>query len=190
MKTELPQRLSNNRLESGMRQKPIKVRVYDKETALDEKSRLDFFDLYEFDYNHYIKLFGTVHEDSRPDLIPLFNAVRADLQLSTYQTAPPPARTVPSNTQVTPQPAIPMEESSAAALEAGIKKVTENLQRFRAYARQHGYTEPTITRPEVLQYARDEDAFTRWVLSVKEDFQEEEDDTENETDEEGDDNND
>ena len=202
MSEERPQRLSNNQFENGMRQQAIKVKAYDRGTALDPKSRLDFFDLYEFDYNHYFKLFGTVHKDSRPYLIPLFNAVRADLQLSTYQTAPPPAKSVASNIQGVSQHA-PVAESSTAALEAGIRKVTDNLQRFRAFAQTHRYTEPTITTAQLRHYAQDEDAFKQWALAVRIAFQREEearedpdeddensDDDDDDDDDEGDDDND
>jgi hypothetical protein len=173
-----------------MRQRAIRVRTYDRETALDSRSRLDFFDLHEFDYNHYFKFFGTVHEESRPHLIPQFNAVRAELQLSTYQTAPLSALTVTSNVAANSQATASQVESSRAAVEAGVKRVTEMLQRLREHARNNSYTEPIITTVEVRQYAQDENAFRQWVLRVRDGFTAEENaksDTDSDDDDSADD---
>ena len=97
MPSELPGVLANGQPESGMRQQAIRVKQYDKATALDSKSRLDFFDVYEFDYNHHFKFFGTIHEASRPLFIPMFNAVRTELQLSTQQPSAVSANIISSN---------------------------------------------------------------------------------------------
>jgi hypothetical protein len=58
-------------------------------------------------------------------------------------------------------------------LEAEIRKVTEQLQRFRKFARDRGFTEPTVTSVELREYAQDGTAFRRWAQEVKESFEEE-----------------
>ena len=186
MSAELP-----NRHESGMRQQAIRVRAYDRETALDPRSRLDFFDLHEFDYNHYFKFFGTVHEDSRPHLIPQFNAVRAELHLSTYQTAPLSAQAIPSHVAPNDQATASQAESSRAAVEAGFRKVTEALQTLREFARTNGYTVPTLTTVEARQYAQDDNAYRQWVNRVRAGFKAEkesrpDDDSDNDNSDEDD----
>lgn len=167
MLSEAPGVLPNGQPESPMRQQPIRVKQYDKATALDSKSRLDFFDVYEFDYNHYFKFFGTIHETSRPVFIPLFNAVRAELQISTQQKAAVSSQTVASNAADGSRTSGASGESSQASIDPRVKRVVDLLAKMREYADGHGLTKPTITTAQLNYFAQNEDAFKQWAAGIK-----------------------
>ena len=199
MDSELPQKQSNGVVESPMRARSIRVKSYDRETMLDPISRLDFFDLHEFDYNPFFKVFGTVHHDSRPHLLPLYNAVRAALKLTTHHSAGPSPHVVTSPAVArSPAPA-PATGASQGSSDLGREKVIERITQVRQLAVSHKMKPPTVNAEQLDRFAQDSDEFRRWMLAVRtrmdaalaqrnEEAQEDED--ENDSDSDSDDNED
>lgn len=153
MSSERPQRLSNNQAESGLLPQPIRVKEYDRETTLDPKSRLDYFDLHEFDDNHFFKAFGTIHEESRPYLLPQYEAVRAALELATQQTARPSLQYVLSSAQ----PGSQIDDLSREE-----RRIVSDFQEIRQYASRNSLPDPTMTMSELSVFARNQDAYQQW----------------------------
>ena len=87
--SEAPRRLPNGTLEAGMRTQAIRVVPYEPTSALDPMSRLNFFDIIEFDaYVGHTKLYGKVYEDSRGALLFQYRAVWEAVRHAAARTRP------------------------------------------------------------------------------------------------------
>lgn len=80
---ELPGRTTGGQLENGMQPSAIRIVQFDRGTALDPMSRLDYADRYEFDWGvPNITLFGRVHDESHAALFLQYNAVWSSIRLA------------------------------------------------------------------------------------------------------------
>jgi hypothetical protein len=92
---EHPQRQQDNSVEAGMQPQAIRVTPNDRRRPLDPYSRLDFFDVHEFDDDvPYTLMYGKVHESSNGPLQYQYRAVWAAIQRYTGGVAAPGAITL------------------------------------------------------------------------------------------------
>lgn len=127
-----------------MQTQPILVEPRDLGTALDPMSRLDFFDVHEFEENvDRVKLFGKVHRDSRGVLRYQYEAVWARINTIANDRNPQEA-------------AIPIPD---------LQRWYESL---RARAVQLGLTQPRqLTIEELQRYAASHDLRTQLSASLQ-----------------------
>lgn len=133
---ESPTRGPDGHIDS-MQPQPIKVEAYDKTNALDPMARLDYCDVCEFSFDFPdIKLFGTIHQESRAALDAQYRNAWSKAQVRnppaavrSGQTSQPPLATSHN----------PGNPNSGPITDERLRKIFDDL---KAYAKEKELTPP------------------------------------------------
>ena len=152
--------------EEGMQSTAIRVIPYDKATALDKISRLDYGDRYRFDHRvPNIKIFGRVHENSEPSLYTqlhlVFNAIEKAARTPSAGTSKPSVAAATGSSSKTPAAGssttiVPRRRTGLTTTRRlGLAKISDQdmwaiLQTYMAYAREHNHSMRTQWNREAI----------------------------------------
>ena len=192
--------MPNGQMEDGMQPQPLQVIQYDKTKALDPMARLDFCDVYEFDYGvKNMKFFGKVHSDSLSFLDIQYKNVWAAVMRAAkgIGAAAAPTGTIAGGTTGTsaiagPSSATgPSGENPSSTSSGSITddQMRAQLQKFQRHAREHGLTVPglAVTQDQIHRLAMNAEARAKFFQQIKARWASEEEEEEEEEDSESDD---